>query len=235
MRALLQKTMLGVAISSSLAMSQNTWAAGMLQVAGDKNQAIRIIDHDVAVTINNGFAKVEVTQRFANPNSDTVEAVYNFPLPKSASLSEMSILSGETRLNGEVLPKKQAETIYQEQKSQGKEAGLAKQNSYKSLDFKVYPLMPKQDITVRFVYYQPVVLDTGVGRFVYPLSEGGTDEAGQQFWAKNEQVDNSFSIDINVKSAWPIDSVRAPNLEQVAQISHKNAYQWQLKAEQMGK
>lgn len=235
MRALLQKTMLGVAISSSLAMSQNTWAAGMLQVAGDKNQAIRIIDHDVAVTINNGFAKVEVTQRFANPNSDTVEAVYNFPLPKSASLSEMSILSGETRLNGEVLPKKQAETIYEEQKSQGKEAGLAKQNSYKSLDFKVYPLMPKQDITVRFVYYQPVVLDTGVGRFVYPLSEGGTDEAGQQFWAKNEQVDNSFSIDINVKSAWPIDSVRAPNLEQVAQISHKNAYQWQLKAEQMGK
>ncbi|HNE92473.1 MAG TPA: VIT and VWA domain-containing protein, partial [Agitococcus sp.] len=235
MRALLQKTMLGVAISSSLAMSQSTWAAGMLQVAGDKNQAIRIIDHDVAVTINNGFAKVEVTQRFANPNSDTVEAVYNFPLPKSASLSEMSILSGETRLNGEVLAKKQAETIYQEQKSQGKEAGLAKQNSYKSLDFKVYPLMPKQDVTVRFVYYQPVVLDTGVGRFVYPLSEGGTDEAGQQFWAKNEQVDNSFSIDINVKSAWPIDSVRAPNLEQVAQISHKNAYQWQLKAEQMGK
>ena len=57
MRALLQKTMLGVAISTSVGVSQSTWAAGMLQVAGDKNQAIRIIDHDVAVTINNGFGK----------------------------------------------------------------------------------------------------------------------------------------------------------------------------------
>lgn len=235
MRGLLQKTLLAIAISSSVLSSQYMWAAGMLQVAGSQHQAIRIIDHDVNVMINNGFAKVEVTQRFANPNSDTVEAIYNFPLPKSASLSEMSVLSGETRLNGEVLPNQQAETIYEEQKSQGKGAGLAKQNSYKRLDFKVYPLSPKQEITVRFVYYQPLELDTGVGRFVYPLAEGGTEDAGEQFWSRNEQVDNAFSMDIQLKSAWPVDDVRAPKLEQIAQISHQDAHQWRLKIEQRNK
>ena len=104
MRRFIAKSLFAVSMLAAAVAAPPVFAAGMLQVAGDNQQSIRIVDHDVNVTINNGFARVEVTQRFANPNSDTVEALYSFPLPKSASLAEMSILSGETRLNGEVLP-----------------------------------------------------------------------------------------------------------------------------------
>ena len=33
-----------------------------------------------------------------------LEAIYSFPIPRSASLSEMTIWAGEKELNGEVLP-----------------------------------------------------------------------------------------------------------------------------------
>ena len=81
-------------------------AAGMLTPTGSGHQPIRIRDHHVNVVINNGFAMTEVLQTFYNPNQQDLEAVYSFPLPKSASLSEVTIYVGEREINGEVLEKK---------------------------------------------------------------------------------------------------------------------------------
>jgi Ca-activated chloride channel family protein len=66
---------------------------------------------------------------------------------------------------------------------------------------------------VRFVYYQPLEIDTSVGRYLYPLAEGGTDEKAKTFWLRNDKVEGTFSADIEVKSEWPIDEVRLPGLE----------------------
>jgi len=52
------------------------------------------------VVINNGFAMTEVQQTFYNPNNQDLEAMYSFPLPKSASLSEVTIYVGEREING---------------------------------------------------------------------------------------------------------------------------------------
>jgi Ca-activated chloride channel family protein len=209
-------------------------AAGTLTPLGSASQPIRIVDHDVQVTINNGFAKVSVTQRFNNPNDHVLEAVYSTPVPESAALSEMEILAGETRLAGEVLPKQQAKQVYEEEKAAGNDAGLAVKNGYQDYEFRVTPLPPNTDVTVNFVYYQPLAIDTGVGRFVYPLADGGTDEVAKSFWARNETVESSFSIDLTLKSAWPVADVRAPGLENVAQITKTGEDTWQLRADRNG-
>ena len=87
--------------------------------------------------INNGFAKTEVIQTFHNPNSKDLEGIYSFPLPKEASLSEMTIWAGETEMNGEVLTKAEADRIYEEEKQKGNDAGKAEKNSYQTFDFYV--------------------------------------------------------------------------------------------------
>jgi Ca-activated chloride channel family protein len=67
---------------------------------------------------------------------------------------------------------------------------------------------------VRLVYIQPAEVDTGIGRYVYPLEEGGVDEAKLAFWTANEQVTGQFSFDLRIKSAYPVEAVRLPNQPQ---------------------
>jgi Ca-activated chloride channel homolog len=203
----------GLAVAAVGGWTATSDAAGTLTPIGATEQPIRIVDHSVRVVINNGFAMTEVSQTFLNPNDTALEAVYSFPVPRSASLSEVVIASGESEIHGEVLTKDEADRLYQEEKDAGNEAGLATKNSYLTFEFHVSRVLPNDETKMRFVYYQPLEIDLGVGRYVYPLECGGTDEAGAGFWTANEQVDGSLTIDVELKSAIPVEEVRAPGFE----------------------
>jgi Ca-activated chloride channel family protein len=194
-------------------------AAGILTPIGSGHQPIRIRDHHVNVVINNGFAMTEVHQTFYNANSEDLEAVYSFPLPKSASLSEVSIYVGEREIHGEVLEKQKARQIYAEEKSRGNKAGIAEKNEFYTFDFKIHPVPANDETKIRFLYYQPLNIDTGVGRYLYPLEDGGTDEVGMSFWTTNTKVENTFSLNLELKSAYPVQDVRVPGFETAAQIN----------------
>jgi Ca-activated chloride channel family protein len=191
-------------------------AGGTLTPVGSAQQPIQIRSHQVNVVINNGFAQTEVLQTFFNPNGQDLEAIYAFPVPKSASLSEVTITTGERTLQGEVLPKKDAEAAYEDEKSQGNDTGLAKKNSYQTYEFRVHPVRANAEVKLRFVYYQPLEIDTGVGRFHYPLEDGGTDEIAKSFWVPNTKVEGELLINVELKSAWPITEVRVPGFETAA-------------------
>src|SRR6187549_1200925 len=178
----------------------SSFAGGTLTPVGSADQPIQIRSHQVNVVINNGFAQTEVLQTFFNPNGKDLEAIYAFPVPKSASLSEVTIITGERTLEGEVLPKKDAEAAYEDEKAQGNDTGLAKKNSYQTYEFRVHPVRANAEIKLRFVYYQPLEIDTGVGRFLYPLEDGGTDE-GAGFWNGNTVAGGHFHLQATIKSA----------------------------------
>ena len=103
------------------------------------------------VVINNGFAHTEVTQTFYNPNASDLEGVYAFPVPVSASLSEVTIFAGEREIHGEVVEKERAQRIYEEEKSRGNDAGLATKNGYQTFEFRVSPIRARAETCMRFV------------------------------------------------------------------------------------
>jgi Ca-activated chloride channel family protein len=212
------KTVLLLTALSALAAgtSSPALAAGTLRPINAAEAPIQIRTHEVNVTLNNGFAQTEVLQTFFNPNTKELEAIYAFPVPKSASLSEVTIITGEKNLQGEVLPKADAEKVYEEEKSAGNDAGLAKKNSFLTYEFKVSPVRPNSEVKLRFVYYQPIEIDAGVGRYVYPLEEGGTDDAARNFWTANTSVEGTLGINVELKSAWPIADVRVPGFDSAA-------------------
>lgn len=221
-----------VAVALSVAIPNSADAAGILTSRGAGHQPIQIRSHHANVTINNGFAMTEVTQTFYNPNDRTLEALYSFPVPKSASLSEVTIHIGEKEINGEVLPKGRARRIYEDEKSKGNETGLAEKDGYRTFEFSVSPVKAQSEVRIRFLYYQPLKVDTGVGRYVYPLQDGGTDDAALSFWATNKTVEDLFSVSVELKSAYPITNVRAPGFESVAVIEKKGEGHYALKIEQ---
>lgn len=184
--------------------------AGTLKPAGASDLALEIRDHRVSVIINNGFARTEVEQVFYNPNAHTTEGFYTFPVPKEASLADVVIISGDVILEGEVVEKKKAEQIYEEETSNGNQAGLTQKDEYRDFEFWVAPIYANSEVTLRFTYYQPLEIDLGIGRYVYPLEEGNTDEAAEQFWSRNDKVSGEFSINVEIKSAWPVVDLRSP-------------------------
>lgn len=216
----LRKNRLAAALGALLllAAAGGARAAGTLTPVGSPDAPIEIREHHVRVVIDNGFARTEVSQTFYNPNPVDLEGVYAFPVPISASLSEVTIASGEKEIHGEVVARDRARQVYEEEKSRGNDAGLATQEAYQTFEFRVSPIRRQDETHVRFVYYQPLEIDTGIGRYLYPLEDGGTDEVAKSFWVPHEKVDGSFSVELELKSAWPVSDVRVPGFEKEAQV-----------------
>jgi Ca-activated chloride channel family protein len=198
-------------------------AAGLLKAKGNENVGAFIRSHQVNVTLNNGFARTEVDQVFGNKTDRDFEAIYTFPVPKQASFSELSLWIDGREVVGEVVEKEKARKAYEEQVAKGNDTALAEKNEFKTFDVSVGRVRAGQDTRVRLVYYQPLEIDLNVGRYLYPLAEGGVDEERIAFWSVDDKVREAFSFDLTLKSAFPVKDVRMPGYEGMAQIARTSA------------
>lgn len=218
------------------------FAAGTLTAVTSGNAPIQIKDHTVNVVIDNGFSRTEVLQTFFNPNDKDLEAVYGFPVPASASLAEITIWNAEKTLNGEVIEAEEAKKVYGEERAAGNDAGLGECSCTKSKDdieynsykFSVSPVRAKSETKIRFVYYQPLKIESGTGRYVYPLQEGGTDEAAKSFWTRNPKVENHFTVNVELRSGWPVDDVRMPGADGDAKVTKLDAGHYKVVVDRAG-
>jgi len=197
-----------------------TQAAGLLTPGDGSLPALEIRDHQVDVVIEDSYAITTVDQVFVNPHDWDLEAQYSFPLPAHGTVVELTVWIDGQPVTGEVLERGQARQLYEEEKAAGREAGITEKNSYKTFETRVSPVRARQDTRVRLVYIQPVEVDTGIGRYVYPLEEGGVDEMKLAFWTANEQVTGQFSFDLRLKPAYPVEAVRLPNQPQAIVQPH---------------
>ncbi|MGD8592638.1 MAG: VIT and VWA domain-containing protein [Gammaproteobacteria bacterium] len=202
-------------------------AAGLMTPKNSSLPALDIKTHDVKVVIEDGYAITTVEQRFHNPHPRDLEALYSFPVPEHAAVAEFTVWIDGKPVVGEVLEKKQARKVYEEEKQAGRDAGLTEKNQYKTFEISVAPVRAHQETRIRLQYFQPVHLDTGIGRYVYPLEEGGVDDAKLQFWTSNEKITEQFSFNLIVKSAYPVTAVRTPNQNR-ATVSQLSNGVWQV-------
>ncbi len=202
---------LGIISLILLISAPNVFAAGLMSPANGSGSALDIREHHVAVTIEDGYAVTRVEQVFHNPSQKDLEANYSFPIPEKAAVAEFTVWIDGKPVTGEVLKKKQARQIYEEEKSAGNDAGLTEQDGYKTFEVFVTPVRAGKDTRIRLTYMQPVHIDTGIGRYVYPLEEGGIDEKKLAFWTANETVKEKFSFNLNLRSSYPVEALRAPN------------------------
>ena len=202
-------------------------AAGLMTPTGSDLPQLEIREHHVNVVIEDGYAITSVEQVFANPHGTDLEAIYSFPVPEKAAVGEFTYWIDGLPVTGEVLEKQQAREIYQQEKQAGRETALTEQDSYRTFDIAVYPVRAGQDVRISLTYIQPVHIDTSVGRYVYPLEEGGVDEQKMSFWTYQDSVEASFSFNLSFRSSWPIDEFRLPQHPQ-ANIQKLSDGEWNV-------
>ncbi len=211
----------------AVALASPAQAAGLLTPTQSGLPALEIQDHAVTVVVEDGYAVTTIDQVFRNPNDRDLEAVYSFPVPEQGAVAEFTYWIDGQPVSGEVLPKQEARQIYEEEKAAGRETAITEQDSYKTFDISVSPVRAGQDVRIRLSYFQPAHMDTGIGRFVYPLEEGGVDEARLAFWTANEVVAGTFSFDLTLRSAYPVAGMRLPS-HPGAQIGQTASGDWHV-------
>ena len=184
-------------------------AAGLLVPQG-QSSSLNIRDHKVSVVVEDGYVVTKIDQVFINAGGSDVEAVYSFPVPSHAAVAEFTYWIDGQPVTGEVLKKQEARDLYEQEKSQGRETALAEKDEYRTFDISVYPVRANSDVHIRLVYVQSTTTDTGIGRYVYPLEEGGVDEERIAFWEVRDAVTGTFSFNLELKSSYPVDAVRLP-------------------------
>ncbi len=169
--------------------------------------------HDVDVVINNGFASTTIEQVLENTTNQPLEATWSFPLPEDASLSEFSLWIDGIPHVGEVAEKNKAKEIHEAEKRAGESSALAEQNGFVDYRLTVSPVPAQGEARVRVVYYEPLSIDQGVGRYLYPLQSGNTDDSAmdQSFWSMEKSVSDRMTIDVQLKTAFPVTGVHSPS------------------------
>ncbi len=186
-------------------------AAGLLKPVNSGLADLEIREHHVEVLIEDGYVTTSVEQTFYNPSPNDLEAIYSFPVPESAAVGEFTYWIDGKPVIGEVVEKQKARTIYEEEKAAGRNAAIVEKDAYKTFDISVHPVRAQSNVKIRLVYVQAAHTDTGVGRYLYPLEEGGVDDAKLSFWSRNEAVTEKFSFNLRFRSSYPIDALRLPN------------------------
>lgn len=130
---------LGLAVvAAGLLFATPAGAAGLLIADGGLGGVLEIKDQDVHVTINNGIAVTEIDQVFVNTENRVVEALYTFPVPKAASVSNFSMWIGGKEMIGEVVEKERARRIYESYKQTKRDPGLLEQVDYKRFEMRIF-------------------------------------------------------------------------------------------------
>ncbi len=206
-------------------------AAGLLtpsdSSAPGASTPLDIRSHDVDVVVQDGYVITEVEQVFSNPHSQDLQALYAFPIPENALVTAFTVWIDGNPVVGEVLEKDKARQVYEEEKNAGREAGLTEQNSFKRFEISVSPVRAMSDTRIKLQYMQVADIDTGIGRYVYPLEEGGTDDEKLAFWTSNEIVKERFSFNLHLRSAYPVDAVRLPNHPD-ALVTKESEGEWRI-------
>jgi Ca-activated chloride channel family protein len=201
-------------------------AVGLLSPANGAAQ-LDLRNHHISVVVEDGYAITTVLQTFANPHAADLEATYSFPVPSDAAVSEFTYWIDGKPVTAEVLEKQKAHEIYNQEKQAGRETGLAEQDDYRTFDIRVWPVRASSDVQVRLAYIQPVKLDTGIGRYLYPLEEGGVDEQKLAFWTADQTVTGSYSFDMHLRTGYTVEALRLPT-QPTAQISQDQDGSWHV-------
>ena len=148
---------------------------GSLQVSSPDPdlQGLCPLEHtDVAAEISGSLARVRVTQRFRNPHSEKIEAVYTFPLPEDAAVDDMTMTIGDRVVVGRIKRREEARAIYEAARSAGKVASLLDQERPNIFTQSVTNILPGAEVQISISYVELLPYEDGTYSFVFPMVVG---------------------------------------------------------------
>lgn len=126
----------------------------------------------VYAQVSGNVARVEVTQLYRNPTDRRLEAIYAFPLPPNAAVTDMAFRIGTRVVTSEVKRREEAKRTYEEARKEGKTAALTEQERPNLFTQSVANIPPGETVAVLLRYVHEVPFDDGRYLFHFPTTIG---------------------------------------------------------------
>jgi len=204
---------------------------------GQPQAACPLKHTDVKAEISGFLARVTVTQEFANPFKDKIEAVYTFPLPQNSAVDDMTMLVGSRLVKGKIKRREEARAIYEAARAAGHVAGLLDQERPNIFTQSVANIMPGERVKITISYVETLKYEDGTYEFSFPMVVGPRYIPGQPIgkqgggWAPDTnrvpdasritppvtppgtRAGHDISIEVALDAGVPIDSLASATHE----------------------
>lgn len=218
------------ASSPMAARSPDEPGSGAMLAQVDSQQVPLPLRHtDVKAHISGYISTVNVRQEFSNPFDSKIEAVYLFPLPEKAAITEFLMVIGDRKIRGILREKEVAKAIYEAARSQGYRASLLVQRRPNIFEQKVANIEPGKSIDVDIKYFHALAYNDGWYSFVFPTvvgprynPPGSSDPIGAvprrrtagsgtavRYLRPSERSAHDISIDVQIDAGVAIEEVRS--------------------------
>lgn len=124
---------------------------------------------DVRAQITGLLAQVTLTQTFANPFDQRLEATYIFPLPSRGALTRLQLQIAERTIDGVLKERGEAREIYDQAITDGHRAAIAEEERPGVFTLRVGNLDAHERATVTLNLTVPLTYEDGEATFRFPL------------------------------------------------------------------
>ena len=157
--------------SAPAAVDPNLATSGdLFWISDDGAIPLPMTDVDVELRISGVVIEGKMTQRFVNPMSETIEALYVFPLAEDAAVFGMEIRVGDRRIVAEIRERDQARREYQRAKQDGRKAALVDQHRPNMFRTSAANIGPGEVIHVELRFIQKAIRVGDAYRLRFPLA-----------------------------------------------------------------
>lgn len=125
---------------------------------------------DVVVDVSGFLTRVTLTQKYHNPHTDKIEALYTFPLSERGAVDRMTMMIGSRVIEGQVKEKGEARRIYEQAKAEGRVASLLEQQRPNIFSQSIANIEPGATIDITISYVETTKQVGGVFEFDFPTT-----------------------------------------------------------------
>jgi Ca-activated chloride channel family protein len=182
---------------------------------------------DVHLEVFAGIVKATVTQEFTNDSKNALEAIYVFPLPSEAAVTDMVLKVGDRVIRSEIKEREEAKKTYEAAKAAGKKTALLEQERPNIFTTSVANFLPGETVEISLSYMEPVEYQKGIYTVNFPMVVGQRyiPISDSDLRASRSAADSGITHeDIQVPdAAWLNPPLLHPNLDSQHRLS-LNAY-----------
>ena len=127
---------------------------------------------EVTIEVTGAIAQTQVIQRFHNDLNRPLEAIYLFPLPSEAAITDFEIRLKDRVIHSRVQERKEAKITYEKAKAAGKKVALLDQERPNLFTTSVANLLPGETVEICFTYAETLRFQKDRYDITFPMVVG---------------------------------------------------------------